>query len=323
MSSATCPIWNTSAEEVSSDINNINYHSPRAGGRYCISDMALDLLQKDEVTLSQRASLTTWLHDQREAGTKWPFITSEFVRRLSSLRPLTTTERIEKVLLYFNKRIRVGGEIATTGDDFDNHDDDAIQLAVLTESISKKDLLALLFLLIEMGYLKDRSKPTSSLYQFTPTATGWLKIEELVTRLPDTPQAFVAMWFNSATELAYKEGIEPAIADAGYRAVRIDRKEHINKIDDEIIAEIRRSKFLIADFTCEKGSVRGGVYFEAGFAMALPIPVIWTCSKASLDDVHFDTRQYNHIVWETPQKLREALKVRIGAVIGTGPLVAR
>jgi hypothetical protein len=104
---------------------------------------------------------------------------------------------------------------------------------------------------------------------FTLSAPGWLKVEELLTRLPDTTQAFVAMWFNDATLAAYVDGIEPAIIDSGYRSVRIDKKEHSNKIDDEIIAEIRRSKFLVADFTCEKEKVRGGVYFEAGFAMGL------------------------------------------------------
>jgi hypothetical protein len=51
---------------------------------------------------------------------------------------------------------------------------------------------------------------------------------------------------------------------------RVDQKHHhLNKVDDEIIAEIRRSRFLVADFTCEPGKVRGGVYFEAGFAMGL------------------------------------------------------
>jgi hypothetical protein len=324
MSKTACPIWNTPADESSRDIDNTYYNSPRAGGRYGISDMARALLQKDDVTLSQRACLTTWLHNQRDVGTTWPFITAKFLRSLSSLRPLTTTERIEHTLLYFNARIRVGGEIVTPfGDVFDDQDTDAIHLAVLTESVSKKELLSLLHLLLEMNYLKDRRKPHSNLFQFTPTAVGWLKIEELVRRLPDTSQAFVAMWFSPSTDAAYEHGIKRAIEDLGYRPRRIDKKEHNNKIDDEIIAEIRRSKFLVADFTCEKEKVRGGVYFEAGFAMALPIPVIWTCSKDSFGDVHFDTRQYNHIVWDSPEDLREKLKVRIGAVIGEGPLIAR
>ena len=57
------------------------------------------------------------------------------------------------------------------------------------------------------------------------------------------------MWFDLSMDEAYQNGIQPAIEDAGYEAVRIDRKDHNNKIDDEIIAEIRRSRFLVADFT--------------------------------------------------------------------------
>ena len=79
-------------------------------------------------------------------------------------------------------------------------------------------------------------------------------------------QALRRRWFNDATQAAYADGIEPPIRDSGYRAVRIEKKEHNNKIDDEIIAAIWRSKCLVADFTCEE-KVRGGVYFEAGFAM--------------------------------------------------------
>ena len=322
MSSATCPIWNTPATEISRDIEKTYYDSPRAGGRYCISDMAIALLEKGNVTPSQRACLTTWLHNQREAGTKCPFISAAFVRHLSSLRPLTTTERIERALLYFNKRIRIGGKITITPPTFPTDRPDDLMLMLLTESPTSDELVALLEMLSEMGWLAERDS-TMTGHNFAPTANGWIKIEELMTRLPDTSQAFVAMWFNPTTEVAYEHGIKPAIEDLGYRPRRIDKKEHINKIDDEIIAEIRRSKFLVADFTCEKEKVRGGVYFEAGFAMALPIPVIWTCSKTSFDDVHFDTRQYNHIFWETPDELREALKARIGAVIGQGPLIAR
>jgi hypothetical protein len=128
------------------------------------------------------------------------------------------------------------------------------------------------------------------------------------------------MWFNDITDAAYREGIAPAITAAGYEPLRIDNKEHLNKIDDEIIAELRRSRFVVADFTCEPQSVRGGVYFEAGFAMGLNVPVIWTCRESSRDDLHFDTRQYNHIMWKDPADLHDRLLVRIGSVLGDGPL---
>jgi len=128
------------------------------------------------------------------------------------------------------------------------------------------------------------------------------------------------MWFHADTNEAYLEGIQPALIDSGWKAMRIDKKEHNNKIDDEIIAEIRRSRFLIADFTCEPKNARGGVYFEAGFALGLGLPVIWTCKETSLADLHFDTRQYAHIVWKSPSDLYTQLKDRIGATIGEGPV---
>ena len=47
----------------------------------------------------------------------------------------------------------------------------------------------------------------------------------------------------------WERGFCPAIRDAGYEPVRIDQQEHVNKIDDEIIAEIHRARFVVADFT--------------------------------------------------------------------------
>jgi nucleoside 2-deoxyribosyltransferase len=93
-------------------------------------------------------------------------------------------------------------------------------------------------------------------------------------------------------------------------------RQHNNRIDDEIAAMIRRSKFIVADFTGR----RGGVYFEAGFALGMGLPVIWVCSKDELKDVHFDTRQYNFIVWEEGklEECKKALQYRIEATIGRG-----
>ena len=91
----------------------------------------------------------------------------------------------------------------------------------------------------------------------------------------------------------------------------MDLKEHNEKICDAIIAEIRKSKFVVTDFTGH----RGGVYFEAGYALGLGLPVIWTCSKDDLDGSNFDTRQYNHIVWESDEELFEKLRRRIEATI--------
>ena len=120
---------------------------------------------------------------------------------------------------------------------------------------------------------------------------------------------------------AWEDAIKPGIEEAGYEAVRIDRKEHVNKIDDEIIAELRRARFVVADFTHGDAGPRGGVYYEAGFAHGRDIPVIFSCRKDAIEKVHFDTRQYNHIVWEAEKldEFRDRLTKRICAVIGDGP----
>ncbi len=140
------------------------------------------------------------------------------------------------------------------------------------------------------------------------------------------------MWFDSTMAEIYDRGIADAIVTAGYEPRRIDRVEHINKIDDEIIAEIRRSRFIVVDMTCGVAKLadgkevtfdRGGVYFEAGFAMGLGLPVIWTVRADMVDKLHFDIRQYSHILWEGADDLREKLRNRIVAIMGEGPSLSK
>ena len=72
-----------------------------------------------------------------------------------------------------------------------------------------------------------------------------------------------------------------------------------------------KGDLLVADFTGQ----RAGVYFEAGFALGLGLPVIWTCNEEDKDALHFDTRQFNHILWTCEADLFQKLKRRIEATI--------
>jgi len=146
---------------------------------------------------------------------------------------------------------------------------------------------------------------------------GWAHLHALLRGNPDSQIGFIAMWFNDEVNDAWKV-IDQGIRNAGYEPLRIDQKQHNNKIDDEIVAGIRRSKFLVADFTGQ----RGGVYFEAGLATGLGLPVIWLSRHDHLKDTHFDARQYNFIVWEADKlaELSKALQNRVEATIGRGPL---
>ena len=142
-------------------------------------------------------------------------------------------------------------------------------------------------------------------------------------------QGFVAMWFDKSMNEC-EEAIKEGIGQAGYEAYLVkDDKHHSDKIDSRIIAAIQRSRFIVADFTCcssnkknKEGNARGSVYYEAGFAEGLGKPVIYTCHKDCLEGkhLHFDTRQINHLEWETPQDLAEQLKNSIEARLGIGPM---
>ena len=159
-----------------------------------------------------------------------------------------------------------------------------------TECWGEDDLDWLLREVDALGLLREVSPETKT---FVLTAGGVERLEAAAQ--PSSKQGFVAMWFDASTSDAYDHGIKPGIEDAGYEARRIDEKEHNNKIDDEIIAEIRRSRFVVADFTCgtvphegkEVAIPRGGVYYEAGFAQGLNVPLIWTCHEGPSGPIAF------------------------------------
>ena len=152
-------------------------------------------------------------------------------------------------------------------------------------------------------------------YRCNPTIDGWVESQRIPNA--ESNKVFVAMWFDPTVKSLFDDAIRPAIEeDCHYKAMRIDRKESNGKIDDEIVAEIRESRFVIADFTGQ----RGGVYFEAGFAQGMGLPVVWLCRDDDLKNVHFDTRQFNHLVWKSDElpDIRKRLADRIRATIGMG-----
>lgn len=161
----------------------------------------------------------------------------------------------------------------------------------------------------ELGYLATDDK---SEYRVSPK--GLLHLEGASNVASSV--GFCAMWFSEEVKPLWDQVIAPAIQNSGYEALRIDSKQHNGKIDDEIMASIRGAKFVVADFTGN----RGGVYYEAGFAHGLDLPVIFMCREG--DEPHFDIRQYNCIFWnyDNLDDARERLKNRILATLGKGPL---
>jgi hypothetical protein len=146
-------------------------------------------------------------------------------------------------------------------------------------------------------------------------ARGYSRLQDIRATGKQSNLAFVAMWFDRQHLSTYSEIIKPAILAAGYKPVQMLEVEHVNRIDDEIIAQIRGSRFMVSDFTGQ----RHGVYFEAGYMLGQGRRVFWTCREADLRDVHFDNRSYNFIFTDDPVLARQQLRARIVALEGEGP----
>jgi hypothetical protein len=149
----------------------------------------------------------------------------------------------------------------------------------------------------------------------TVQVEGWNRIAELQqgVHTQGSRQGFVAMWFGNPARNPCEVGLVEGIREAGYVPWIAERVEYIDRIDERIISEIRKSTFLVADLSGH----RQNVYYEAGFAAGLGIPVVFTCHKDDMGAGHFDTRQYNTIEWSDPEQLATSLQHRITAVIGT------
>lgn len=315
-----CRIWDTDAE-VGIHVDGFAYtatyrvDSVRAGGKYIIDRDAEQLLR--DCDDRAKARLTTWLLEQRKLGATIPEITEEDIENAKQRLDLPPDERADRLLKTIEKQTSYNGQLIHFREDW----------IPVSESISKPEADFLAEYLRKQGWLAYNSQKATAYIgrEYELTVEGYIHLSKLKQANPESTRAFVAMWFGESDgekedmDNAY-QSIELAIREAGYDPVRIDKLNYLNKIDDEIVAEIRRSRFIVADFTQGESRARGGVYFEAGFAKGLNIEVIFTCHEDSIKDVHFDTRQYRHIVWKTPEELQTELLKSIRANIGQGPL---
>jgi hypothetical protein len=185
-----------------------------------------------------------------------------------------------------------------------------LELQAVTYSRTDEEAMQLIAILLDDGYLKWGPTPGKD-GNLTPKG---LLAAEALSASGSGSQGFVAMWFDDTMNDAWLSGFEPGIRVAGFRPRRIDKKEYIGSVSDEVMAEIRQSRFVVADYTGQ----RNGVYFEAGFAEGLGLKVIPTCRADEIAKLHFDIKHLNTLAWTTPAELADVLNRRIRAVIGIG-----
>jgi nucleoside 2-deoxyribosyltransferase len=216
--------------------------------------------------------------------------------------PATPLHAIDRAMRLIDER--VGGIDGYAQLDFDRD----YPLLFLTR---REQMVDIYMHLKKLELVRDTNSISGKAPVVQLTLNGWRKVDELRKTGSNSDQAFVAMSFDEDMRSLFAEGIAPALVATGYEPFRVDMRPHNEKIDDRIVAEIRQSGLVVADFTQHKG----GAYWEAGFAQGLGIPVIRTCRRDDLARLYFDTRQYLHIDWSTHAELRERLELHIRATI--------
>lgn len=323
----SCVIWPgypATADKLKSGL--LNFRSVRAGGWYRISQETIDGMEAtswlQDPAVAKR--LTTYLIDEWLLDNGNTLVTLDLVREMDEREELPVHTRAERLLRCLNHETFTVGEyvhLRQLPEDvasITELHESTVQALAWSESEKWEEVEFLLHYLESRRWVQITRDDRGAMNCIV-TVDGYSEIEELENRAK-TAQCFVAMWFDPSMDEVYKKGIEPAIESAGYKPLRIDRKEDLlDKIDDAIIAEIRRSRFIVADFTHGDDGARGGVYYEAGFAQGLGIPVLFLCRKDRIKELHFDTRQFPHIDWSNTNELRERLKNRILASLGEGP----
>jgi len=272
---------------------------------------ALAELEIKALDVSTRAFISAWIQERNLRGLNVPRIaTSNYEKKpgeagtfrindiLAMYGPKSVSERLDRTLINLGiLSDEPGSKIRITNDNvFACYSYNAGQMLFYLQALQAK------------GWVEA---PAAVAGDLKITVDGWDRISQLQGPGGASRQIFIAMAFAEQLESAWTDGLEPGVSEGGYEPLRIDKKEHNEKICDQIIIEIRRSIALIADVTCH----RQGVYFEAGYALGIGLPVIWSCRRNELDQCHFDTRQFNHVVWDEPADLRKQIANRVKATL--------
>ena len=242
---------------------------------------------------------------------KFPFIDSneyytvEIIEQIinNSQFPKTPKEKLDNLLIYIYENQKFEGDEFSLG----MYNNDVSNKLYLK---NKKEFSFYIESLFELNYIYRTT--TTDYYGLKLSFKGLEYIIKLENEGNNSKNCFIAMSFSEEAQ-PIRNSIKSAIRKTNFEPILIDEVNYESDvtINDAMIGFIRKSKFMVADFTHQKH----GVYFEAGFALGLKKPVIYTCHIDDFKQTHFDTNHYPHIVYETYEDLEEKLIDKINAWI--------
>jgi nucleoside 2-deoxyribosyltransferase len=284
-------------------------------GIYVISDIIADHdIDTVESYSAYKPLISGLIREKNDLGLKIEMITTHNIASLINdyLVPKTILQKFDKILLhYYRKSNQFGSWL-----NIDEKTPYSIGYAT-----NYDEFFNMANTLVQLGFF-NKITNGGKMLQFNVSLKGMIRAEELLSTNTNSNKVFIAMGFYPDLFEALTQAIKTAAKESGgFEAFIIPETEHNGDINDRIIAEIKKSKFMIADFTYNNQ----GAYFETGYAQGRGLEVIRTCNKKWFEDkdengnnknhLHFDVNHYNFILWDDFTDLKEKLKNRIAATI--------
>ncbi|MFA5839975.1 MAG: hypothetical protein WC890_04890 [Candidatus Margulisiibacteriota bacterium] len=290
-----CPFCKRPAIEEKSPQNDSIYVSCDVCGEYFITnDARREVVNKEYV--NDLYLFSGYIKNQNRQGNKPSIATYDLKNILSSWHPITAIEKLNQFLLFLDSQTNEFGQFILFEYD---------KMYPIVFSKSRDEFSSIVSAASELGYVEIKAKG------FKLTISGIKKIEELKETNVNSKYCFIARSFLDKYDAVVINGILPALENTGFLAIDLKTKTHNNLIDNEIVASIKKSRFVIVELSEENQ----GAYFEAGFAMGLKIPVIRVCHETQKANLHFDASHYSTIFYSNCEELKNRLIQNIEANI--------
>ncbi|MDN5100378.1 hypothetical protein O8C83_06040 [Aliarcobacter butzleri] len=294
-----CPICNISSKEESTGRDGHHIICPKCGEYFISRSLKINLRSIENIKDINKIS--SWISEQNKLFGNIPELLTSNIEAIIDQREKTIKEKFD----CFMKTISTLDQGQITNLNFNHcYIYDENELGTFYQKALDKNYIK--------GLLKQPMGHIPLIMHQSICFDGLEYVESLNQKNENSKNVFAAFYFTKELQSIFDNDVKQIIEELELTYIRVSSSttDTNTTINDDIIGKIKSSKIVIADFSGQRNSV----YFEAGFAMGLNIPVIWTCKKSEVDNLSFDTRQYPHILWETKEELKEKLKNRIKAI---------
>ena len=205
--------------------------------------------------------------------------------------PLTIEDKGNRLLQYLYRHSEGPGETVVIHPLAESYN--------LTYSPNQQELVYIIDMLINKKLLIREGR------NFMLTEKGWREAAASAGGKKLKP-CFVLISDDEVIRTEWLEKLFPKIEQCGYlpRLLTHTKTYHQDKYSLELLTE---SKLIIADLTGQSPEV----YFAAGYAYGLDIPVIWTVNSSEANKLYVQINEIRPIVWGTTEELAVILQQKL------------